>query len=111
MPKKEKQLLKYITTHYDIGADIDTRDIYDKLKMPPNDVDSICDYLNQQGLFSDYVQYQNGGRAFSLTYSLFAYKKNTRNERLKYVLSSIVVPIAVGVISSVASRIILSSFW
>ena len=111
MLKKEKQLLNYITTHYDVEEFIDTRDIYEALNIPSNDIDSICDYFNQQGLFADYAQYQDGGRSFMITYSLFAYKKNKENEWLKYVLTSVVVPVIVGIISSVVSRIIFSSVW
>ena len=107
--KKEKIILKYLTKECKIGDCIDTRDFYDKIDLSPNEVDSVCDALNAMGLLDNYSFFQNGGRSFVITYQIFSYWHSNKNGALRYVIESVIIPIVLGVVSSVVTTLILSA--
>lgn len=108
LSKKVKRILKLLTKNHYVNDLIDTRDLYGKIDISADEINSICDFLNSEGLFSDYVELLNGGRSFVLTYKTFAYKSEKHTELARFILSSIVVPIIVGVLSSILSNVIIN---
>lgn len=110
MLKKEKILLKTLVDNYKIGSRVNTSNIYDKVELTKIEVNSICDSFRDKGLVSDddYTKFMDGHRSFKFTYQLFDYWNNRRDETSKFIMGNIIVPIIVGIASSVVTSIILN---
>lgn len=110
MLKKEKILLKTLVDNYKVGYDVNTNDIYDKVKLTKSEVNSICDSFWERGLIcdDDYTKFLDGHRIFKFTYQVFDYWSNRRDETSKFIMSDIIVPIIVGIASSVVTSIIIN---
>lgn len=108
LSKKEKILLKEITNNHSVGDDIDTSELKSRVNLTEYEINSICDSFNKEGLFSDYCIYANGTIHFTVSHRAFLYREQQQNELLKYITTSIIVPIIVGVLSSILSTIIIN---
>ena len=109
MSKKEKIFLKWVIANYKIGNKIDTRDIYGKTSLTNGEIDSICDSLYQKGLINkeSYKTFINGGKVFPFSQQIADHWSEHKFEILRFIVSSVVIPIIVGSISSVLTSVIL----
>lgn len=109
MLKQEKMVIEFLISEFPIGKRVDTRDFYDKINLTPKEVDSVCDALNDRGLLGKYSQFMDGGRLLTVTYQLVSYWNSNKNSALRYVIESVIIPIVLGVVSSVVTTLILNA--
>lgn len=72
-----------------------------KVVFSKSDLDSILDRLNNKNYFvnNEYTVYLNGGRAFRLTYDGKHYKNVCLGRIIKFIITSIIIPIITSIIT------------
>lgn len=111
LTKKEKKVLDYINGNYIVGSDVDTADIREKTELHPHEFDMTCQSLAKKGYFDEF--YNNKARAsycFITTYKSSNYREIERLEQREFIVKSILVPIIIGVLSSVLTTLVSLSF-
>lgn len=107
MTKKEIIVLKAIKENYKAGMHVSTCDIREATLLNPEDFDAVCEELANKGYFTNFEN--DIGQccySFFTTYKSDSFDEEIRNNRIKYVIGSIIVPIVVGVLSAAISAFI-----
>lgn len=107
LTKTEKKVLDYINEHYMVGTDVDTADIREKTKLHPHEFDMTCQSLAKKGYFEGF--FNNLARAsycFITTYKSSNYREIEQLEQREFIVKSILVPIIIGVLSSVLTTLV-----
>lgn len=107
MTKNEKIVLSEIAARYHAGLRVDTVDIRFCSKLSPGEFDEVCIYLAEKGYFTDLKNnLATSSYTFYTTYKSQYYKQISRDEKLSFILKSILTPIAVSIISNVVITLI-----
>lgn len=111
LTKKQKTIIMKILSIRKAGeylrSDTDLTDLI-RNDMNQQQLDSLLDDLHGKGYFADYKTFLNGGRGFKVCHQTECYKEIETKTIINYFTGNLLVPIIVGVLSSLIITIIIT---
>lgn len=94
-----KEIIKLSQKDLHINSNDELREIVSS-RISNKELDAILDSLNSKNFFKGYQSFHNGGRLFWVTHETQKYTEITIKKALNFLLTSIVVPAVVSLITA-----------